>query len=158
MIGAPTKEQAYHFALMLASGMPAQDAIVYFLSPEQVAADTSLPRVMMAQWLHSEEVGQAVLALQRAPWQTMDPEERIRFAIDKHYNELAYYLYSHNYSDLMGAEKAKADTCRQVLEMKLAGMAGRVDALSAFWNDVMSGKVKLIAGGTPLPVPSNHPS
>jgi hypothetical protein len=75
-------------------------------------------------------------------WQEMSLQERIQYAIDKHYAEMAYFLYSRNYADLQGAEKAKADTCRMTLEAKLAGMAGKLDALSQFYADLASGKIK----------------
>jgi hypothetical protein len=53
---------------------------------------------------------------------------------------MAFYLYSHNYCDLSGNEKLKADTCRQALEVKTAGMAGKLDALSQFYADILSKK------------------
>ena len=49
----------------------------------------------------------------------------------------------HNYSDLNGAEGQKADTCRQVLETKLAGLSGKMDAMSRFMEDVVNKKVRL---------------
>jgi hypothetical protein len=73
----------------------------------------------------------------------MDLNERIRYVMDKHYSEMAYFLYAHNYADLVGADKAKADTCRLALEAKQAGFAGKQDALSRFFADVTSGAVKL---------------
>jgi hypothetical protein len=73
----------------------------------------------------------------------MTLEEKIKTATDNHYAQLAYFLFSHNYSDLGTTDKAKADTARQALEAKLAGTAGKGDALSQFFSDINSGKIKL---------------
>jgi hypothetical protein len=145
---SPTKEQALQLALMLQSGMPSEDAVTYFvtdatISPADIVA-------MHDRWMRSDTLKSAVLELQGKPWQDLGLEERIKLAIDKHYSEMAYFLYSRNYATLGGQEKAKADTCRTALEAKLAGMAGKMDALSRFWDDIAGGKLKLGAPVTPL--------
>ena len=76
-------------------------------------------------------------------WQEMSLEERIHFSIDKHYSEMAYFLYSHNYSQLVGTDRQKADICRQALEAKIAGTAGKMGPLEQFWADIKTGKVTL---------------
>lgn len=142
----PTKEQAQQFALMLSSGMPSRDAIRYFL-PEGEVTEGMIAR-QHDVWMRSKEVSAAVQALQGRPWQEMRVEERIKLAIEKHYSEMAYFLYSHNYAELVGAEKQKADTCRNALEVKLAGLAGKLDPLSRFYDDLISGKIKGMQVGT----------
>ena len=139
---APTPEQAYQFALMLQAGMPASDAIRYFFeAPDQKA--------MCDRWLASRELAKAVRTLQRDKgWQEMSTEERIQLAVDKNYNEMAYFLYAHNYSELAGAERAKADICRQALEARIAGTAGKLDAITRFWDDIRSGRVTLLGDST----------
>lgn len=144
----PSKEQARHFALMLNAGMPAIDAIGYFLPEDELLADEA-PKVL-ARWLKSPLVQSAIVTLQGAPWQSMTPEARVKFAIDKHYNELAYFLYSHNYAEISGADKLKADTCRSVLEAKLAGTSGKLNAIDAFYADLLAGKIKLQGPGSKL--------
>jgi hypothetical protein len=124
---------------VLSSGMPPEDAMAYFL-PDMDPVDRL---AVMRRWLPSANLQHAIRALQGKSWTEMDLQERIKISIDKHYTEVAYFLYTHNYASLTGADKTKADTCRQVLEAKLAGMAGKTDALSSFWNDLVSGKVKL---------------
>ena len=135
----PTLEEAHEFAVMLTSGMPPGHAIQYFTT-----IDAPAELIVLAElWSRSKEVQAAILKLQKKPWQDMGLEEKIKFSIDKHYTEMAYFLYSTNYSMLNGADRQKSDTCRQSLEAKLAGMAGKMDALSRFWDDVVEGKVAL---------------
>ena len=134
----PSPEVALQFAVMLSCGMPPRDAIPYF---HPTASPDDLQSILKL-WLKAESVQKAILKVQGKLWQEMPLNERIQYAIDKHYSEMAYYLYSRNYSELQGAEKAKADTCRQTLEAKLAGMAGKLDALSQFYADLASGKIK----------------
>lgn len=147
----PTKEEALQFALMLKAGMPASSAIWYFFDdPDE---DPTRVQFELERWVRSKTVRAAINIVQGKSWEKMTLAEQIQFAIDKHYAELAYFLYSHNYSELSGQDKSKADTCRAALEAKLAGMAGKMDALSRFFEDVRLGVVKL--GGLPM-VPPTH--
>lgn len=140
------KDEALQFALILSSGIPHIDAIQY-VRPGLEAAEY---KAELGRWLGDKRVESAILHLQGKSWQDMSLEERIKFAIDKHYTEMAYFLYSHNYSELDGPSRGKADTCRQVLEAKIAGMSGKMDALTSFWADVQTGKIN-IGGNQPTP-------
>ena len=138
----PTKQEALDFAILLSSGVPSRTVIQYFLpedlQPESVERFHDL-------WLGSPAISDAIETLRGKKWQEMSVEERIKLSIDKHYSEMAYFLYANNYVDLVGAAKVKADTCRVALEAKLAGSAGKGDAMTQFWDDVVSGKVKINA-------------
>lgn len=135
-----TPETAHQLAVMVTSGMPTREAIRYFL-PEGISE--GLAAKQHEAWIGSKEYARAVQRLQGKPWQEMSLEERIQHSIDKHYSELAYFLYSRNYAELTGHERAKADTCRQVLEAKLAGLSGQQDGLTRWWADVQAGRAKL---------------
>lgn len=147
----PSKEQAYQFAIMLSAGVPGAEAIRYFYPDDNPTSQ----KAWLDKWMRSEEVQRQIILLQGKSWEKMSTEEKIQFAVNKHYVEAAYFLYSHNYAELTGAEKTKADTCRQVLETKLAGMSGKMDALSQFWADVQSGAIKL---GKPATVQAALPA
>jgi len=131
-----TPVEADQFALMLLSGAPLSDAVGYFLpltSPPdfaELAADT---------WPQQAEV---VAALQRysggEEWHQMTDAQRLEVAIKKHYNEMAYFLWTTNYVDAGGNEKLKADTCRIAIETKLAGLAGQESPLSRFYHDMLA--------------------
>lgn len=136
----PTKDDALSLALMLGAGMPSADAIRYFFPPDE---DPARLQFEHERWMRSDAVQRALLQVMGKAWQEMSLEERIKFAVDKHYAEMAYFLYAHNYGELVGADKQKADTCRQSLEAKLAGSAGKMNALSTWFEDVRTGKVKL---------------
>src|SRR3990167_1242496 len=125
---SPTRSEALQYALMLGSGMPPLDILTYFY-PDLAPIDL---KGELDRWNRSHNVRAAILAQMGRAWQDMTLDERIAFAIDKHYSEMAYFLYSHNYAQLVGADKQKADTCRQALEAKLAGMAGKMGPLEAF--------------------------
>lgn len=133
------KDQALQFALILSAGVPQIEALRYLL-PDAEGASL---RDALPEWLKDKAVQNAILAIQGKPWENMRLEEKIRFAIDKHYTELAYFLYAHNYADLTGAERNKADVCRASLEAKLAGSAGKTDALTSFIDDIMAKRIAL---------------
>ena len=144
----PSRDQANQFAIMLASGAPAREAIRYFLPAEEDGEVLTGKQIdsLASRWLADREVERVYHTLTGGEWTSLSPEQKIRAAIDKHYVEMAYFLYSRNYVDLIGPEKAKADTCRAALEAKLAGTAGKLSAVEQFWSDVTSGKIKLGVG------------
>lgn len=147
----PTKEEAWQFALMLGSGMPSSEAIAYFFPDEP---DANILRSIHDRWVKSEAVSDATLRLQGKAWQQMSAEEKIRLALDNHYAQLAYFLYSRNYVELEGTGRQKADTARQALEAKLSGMAGKMDALTRFYDDILQNRVKLVPRPDSRPIAS----
>lgn len=131
-----TSAEADQFALMLLSGAPVSDAIRYFLDPlagEELLAEAA------DQWPQQSEV---LDALQRytggEAWHRMNDAQRLDIAIKKHYNEMAYFLWTVNYVEAAGQEKVKADTCRVALETKLAGTAGQESPLARFYHDMLA--------------------
>lgn len=135
----PTPDQAMQFAIMLGAGLPGSDAILYFTDssdPQQIA-------FMLNEWQKSPQVRKATLTLMGKSWQEMTLDEQCKTALNQHYAGLAYFLYSHNYSEVGPADKTKLDTARTALEARAAGTAGKGDALSLFFEDLRSGKVKL---------------
>ena len=147
---SPSAEQARQFCIMITAGMPSTDAIRYFLPEIETAWGPNEVLSFHDAWMRSAAVKMAMRATMGKTWQEMTLEERIQYGINKHYSELAYFLFSNNYVQLEGASKTKADTCRTALEAKLAGLAGKTDPLTRFWEDFTSGKVKL---GAPSEAP-----
>ncbi len=147
-----TAERAWQLALMLASGVPANEAIVYFLGAD---SDLRERQLVLQQWFKSSKLQAAIRRLNGADWHEMPLQERLQKAIDKHYSELAYFLYSHNYSEVDGINKTKSDTARTVLEAKLAGLAGQRDPLMAWIEDLKAKKAaEERAKSTPVAVPA----
>lgn len=139
----PDDATATQFAFMLQAGLPPSEAILYFVAiddPKELLAEVK-------RWQRSKNVRNALLKLMKTPWQKMTTEERMRHALDLHYSQLAYVLYSQNYLEAGTGEKAKADTARSAIEAKLAGTAGKLNAMDQFYDDLNSGRLKL---GAPL--------
>ena len=130
-----TSKQAQEFARIVLSGVPTHKAARYFL-PEVVDANEVRDAAM--DFYRQPEVQEALEKLTGGvPWQRLSKDERLAISLDKHYAELAYFLWSNNYSDLDGAGKQKADTCRQALEAKVAGTAGKGNAMERFYEDLL---------------------
>ena len=128
--------EADQFALILLSGAPLSDAVGYFLpldSPEEIIA------LAIQDWPQQLEVAEALKRYSGGEdWHRLTDEQRLEVAIKKHYNEMAYFLWTNNYAESTGNEKLKADTCRQAIETKLAGMAGQESPLSRFYHDMLA--------------------
>lgn len=133
----PSAEAASELALMLASGMPSLEAVAYFVADP----DPGLIKHVHDAWMAHELVGAAILKLQGKAWHKLSKDQQLQLAKDKAYAEMGYFIYSHNYSDLTGADLIKYDNCRKAIETKLAGMEGKVEGMQSFWNDLLSGKV-----------------
>jgi hypothetical protein len=143
-------EQYRQLAVMMTSGMPSVDAIRYFALD---GMDDAALMVFHDTVIRAKALARAVRELQGKSWQDMSLDEKMKWAVEKHYAEMAYFLYSHNYSELSGLEKTKADTCRVSLEQRLAGTSGQMNALDQWFADVRSGKVKL---GTAVVAPAGR--
>lgn len=147
----PSKEQALEFCLMLNAGLPSEEAIRFFVDDMDEAALAALHQ----RWVRSPNIAKAMLQVMGKPWQQLSLEERMTFAINKHYNEMAYFLYSHNYATISGADKTKADTCRTALEAKIAGTAGRLGPLEEFWKALQDKTISLQPRPQTLPALPN---
>src|SRR3990167_10639471 len=152
-IGLPTSEQAKQFALMVNLGAPEKEAIRYFIPEGETPQDNQV-LALAARWMRFKTVQKELNSLQGKSFEDMTPNERIRCAIDKHYAQLAYFLYTRSYVVADGAVKNKMDTARETLEKKLAGTSGALSAIEAFFNDINSGKLKLDPAPTPIVVAS----
>jgi hypothetical protein len=131
-----TAPQAEEFARIVLSGVPTSRAVYYFLPAECTKDDAE---EAAKEWYAQKEVQDSLQRLTGGvPWQRLDRNERLTLALDKHYAELAYFLWSNNYSELDGAGKQKADTCRQALESKVAGTAGKGNAMERFYEDLLT--------------------
>lgn len=137
----PSKEQAFQFATMLRAGLPAEQAIVYFLSPEQ-QTDPLLVGLTLQKWTSSPLVAAESARLEGKEWTSMTQDEMLNAAIGQHYRSLAWFLYSNNYTSANQVEKSKLDSARSAVESKLAGTAGKLNALDQFYQDIKSGVLK----------------
>jgi hypothetical protein len=130
-----SEDNALQFAVMLHAGLPAAEAILYFTESD----DPAEIGLQLRRWMASKMVRSASAKLMKKPWQQMSLDERCRYALDQHYSQLAYLLHSEHYGEADLAHKAKLDTARSAIEAKLAGMAGKTDALSQFVADLRAG-------------------
>jgi hypothetical protein len=131
------ESNALQFCVMVQAGMPAEDAIRYFCDSD----DPLELAQTLKKWQSSAITRRAQKSLMGKSWHEMTRDERIRYGLDLHYSQLAYFLFSGNYLSMGPADKAKADTARQALEAKLAGTAGSTDPLSRWLEDLNSGRL-----------------
>tara|TARA_R110000824_G_scaffold140651_8_gene306815 strand:+ start:830 stop:1267 length:438 start_codon:yes stop_codon:yes gene_type:complete len=129
------KREAIEFASMVLSGAPAAEVVRYFWDvemPEEVllACEEEWPiQAEVLESLQKQMGGQ--------PWHHLGDDERLDVSLRKHYNEMAYFLWTTNYAECDGSSKIKADTCRQAIEAKVAGMSGKESPLASFYHDLL---------------------
>lgn len=137
-----TAEQALQLAIMTRAGMPSRDAVRYFADPSMSEKDLDY---FHDAWMRSKAYAQAVVKLQGKPWQDLTLEQMLDLVAKKAYTEMAYFLYANNLAELSGPDLTKANTFRVAIEQKMAGQAGKLDALSQFWDDLAKGRISLTA-------------
>lgn len=150
----PTDEEALQFCIMLQAGLPASAAILYFI-PEDKRMDPSDIAAMLNLWQKARSVSKAQTALLGKSWQNMTLDERVKHALDHHYNTLAYLLFSTHYAEVGPTDKGKLDSARQALEAKMAGTSGQTSPMGQFLDDVKAGRIKLASVPIPIPSPKN---
>ena len=140
----PTKEEALQFATLMArAGMPSEDAIQYFFPDAHTDEELLMVRKEHDRWVRSKAFKAALRQANGWAWEDLPLDQQIQNAVNKNYKELAYFLYRNNYVGASNADKQTANLARQALEAKLAGTAGKTDGVSAFFDDVRSGRIKL---------------
>ena len=120
---------------MVLSGAPVAEVVPYFC-PDEASEEVLL--AAEATWPMQPEV---LTAIERksggVPWHHLGDDQRLDVSLRKHYNEMAYFLWTTNYASCDGAAKLKADTCRSAIEAKVAGMAGKESPLASFYHDLL---------------------
>ena len=130
-----TKREATDLAAMILSGAPITEAVRYFWD-EEMPEETLIACEEL--WPVQPEVLQALeQQTGGVPWHQLTDDQRLDISIRKHYNEMAYFLWTTNYTECDGASKLKSDTCRQAIEAKVAGMAGKESPLASFYHDLL---------------------
>ena len=130
------EEEASQFAAMLLAGAPVVDAVGYFFPDD---AHDAFIADAVEEWPVQKEVLEAVQRYTGGEaWHTMSDEARSELALRKHFNEMAYYLWTNNYTELDGSGKVKADTCRQALQDKASGIAGQDSPIARFYHDLLN--------------------
>jgi hypothetical protein len=130
-----SEPEALNFALMLLAGASASVASSYFLPPGYGQVDVE---EAVDTWPRQPEVLKALQTLTGGvPWHEMSDEERINLALKKHRNEMAFMLWTMNYAEVSGVDKAKLDTCRESLEAVIAGTAGKGNEMEQFYQEIL---------------------
>lgn len=132
----PDEAQALQFCIMLQAGLPAIDALRYFVDSDDPGELAGILR----KWRRAATVQRAQAKLQGKSWTEMSLDEKMRAGLEMTYAGLAFVLYNTNYAEAGPAEKVKLDTARQAIEQKLAGTAGAGDPMSRFLADMAAGK------------------
>lgn len=133
MVRFLTAAEAPQVAALLLAGVPA-----LAIARSVLGGDEETAREAARVWPAQTEVRQHLTALTGGVmWQDLPPEQRLKIALDKTYAEMAYFLWANNYGELDGVGKAKADTCRESLERKLAGLAGKGSSIDQLYEELV---------------------
>ena len=133
LVDAPLPELtpavAGEFAKLLHAGCP-QDLAVRYLYP---AAGSERVKAVVRAWAGHPEAHRAVEALLGGAWLEMDADRRYGLALDKHFGELAFYLWANNFNTVESREEIeKMKVAREVLLARVKPGAEADNPLEAF--------------------------
>lgn len=155
-----TADTAYEFVKLLHSGLDAPHALAY-LAPAYIASLAGKRaefNTLVVQWARSPLVLDATTKLNGGAWHKLEPDDRLRIALDKHYAELAYFLYTHDFAIVDGQDLKKATDAREALAKKLEGNDGPGTPTDAFIKILMEQGAKAfdrpVQIGEPFPIPT----
>lgn len=139
MCSEPSEEQALEFAKLLRAGVPQPDALCYVLgSVEPGVIEMALPR-----WMRARRVVDALATLNGGRWPSLEPDARLDIALDKHYAEMAHYLYTHDYETADGPTLKKLDTARASLETLRTGRLEQNSPFVKFLRSILGAKANV---------------
>jgi len=140
-------------ATLLRSGVPQPDALAYILGP---SLDPHLAPTILARWLRDPAVRDALATLNGGAWPTLAPEARLDVALDKHYAEMAYFLYTHDFDQATGPELRKLDTARTALEAQRTGRLQANSPFMKFLTALLKPGTTTLRLGTGESLPGDH--
>lgn len=129
-VGVPpmTADRAAELAAFLHAGMSASEAVIYLLPG--IDPDTLTKTAL--RWSRHPFVLEAVASLNGGAWHRLEDETKIAVALRKHRIECAHFLISHRLDECGGADLAKIEMSRKVLEAFTAGGLDPTDPLTVF--------------------------
>lgn len=149
----PTEQQAYDLAKLLRAGVPQPDALAYVLGP---GLDPRSASAILFTWLRSPALRDALATLNGGAWPTLAPEARLDVALDKHYAEMAYFLYTHDFEQATGPELRKLDTARQALEAQRTGKLQANSPFMKFLTAILKPGADALRLGSGEGMPGDH--
>lgn len=148
-----TPARAHDLVKLLAAGVPPHDALRY-LDPEYFAvADPKQRHAWLLAWSGDPMTLRAQSSLNGADWPDLEAGQRLTIAFDKHLAELAYFLFSHDYSKIEGTDLRKADAAREALMSYLKeGADAESSPFKRFLEEFMAGRDQPASGQLVMPV------
>lgn len=152
-----TSAKAREFALLLASGVDPLNALRYMAPSafDRMADDER------TDWLNAlagdRLVLRAVNELNGAEWHHLDADKRLQLALDKHFSELAYLLYTTSYRTAEGSILRKIDNAAERLMKYLTESDGGGEGADSGWRAFVGEIMKQYESSTSpptLPVPA----
>lgn len=130
----PTADQARLFARMLELSMPGEMGVAHLL-PE---LDPVMYPELARRWEKDPLVRAARFDVRT--WMEQTREQRMTRALEKAYDGGAIYLMTVDFVKAEAAQLAKCFKVVELLERKMAGEAGKTDAIAQFWIDMIAKK------------------
>jgi hypothetical protein len=140
-----TPTAAQQFVKLTLAGVPGVIALRYFGEAYYDSCDAAMLHAWLKRWTSAKLTRKAHDAFNSGAWETLDKDKRLTLALDKHYAELAYWLYSHSYELVSDDSLRKTTDARTALMAKLqADKIGDPDSPWAkFTADLLAGKVTI---------------
>lgn len=143
---AITEAGAALFTQLTAAGLSPSDALAYLAPAYHASLRTQKLDAWVTTWCNAPVVVRAITAWNHGPWHELAPDRRVTLAIEHHIAQVAYVLYTSDYTNPQ-ADMAKIRDARGTL-LEWLKSAGKVeDAMTQAIRDILEGKTS--ASGPP---------
>lgn len=110
-----TRNLAHQVAVLLAAGVPPNDAVRYLAPKYWDGLDEPARTDYAKEIAGSLLLVDAMSELNGGKWEELEPARRLQLALDKHLAELAHFLYTHSYANETGVGLDKMDAAAKRL-------------------------------------------
>jgi len=118
-----TKALAEEFVKLLNAGLPQLEALGYF-SPAYSSFSKEQREAWMAEWAADPLMIAAVSAANRGDWPDLSEDQRVEVSLALATNQMAHFLYTRSYHEVMGADFDKWVDARKALQARVDARTG----------------------------------
>lgn len=137
-----TEPLAADFVKLLLAGVTPIEAL-RFLQPAYWAyCNAHQRRAWLTEVQASSLVADETDRLNEGAWQDIEAGDRLRLALEKHYAEMAYFLYTNNFAD-PSADRAKMTEAREAIVAKIEAGDGKGGSVFDVFLQKLAGRADL---------------
>ena len=117
-----TAERAGEFVKIVSAGVPPLEAFRFHLKLDSIPPQ--IQQIWLDVWLADPLLTEAANAWNHGAWEDLPEERRVEVALAHATNQMAHFLYTHAFHEVVGAEMTKWMSARGTLQALVEAKSG----------------------------------